>query len=182
MKTTVFQDEKSAKKRNNHRIMSPAFKQAVSVWQQPDKSYFSGRSDTGLYYSYPFQHLRMTPLAGCYTPYRHLQPKISSHSTSLRPYPPVNPALFKQSAQSIGQLLREMNLLLNRLSDNSDFAFRLMTAAQAANRKEVERLVRSAGILRKANISFNPDSFRIELRTSAANVECCKLAVALRWR
>ncbi|MEK4030423.1 MULTISPECIES: hypothetical protein [Bacillaceae] len=135
-----------------------------------------------MYYSYPFQNLYMAPFAGTYPHHRALQPVASCHPPSLRPYPEVNPALFKQSAQSIKQLLNETNLLLNKLTDSSDFALRLMTAAQAANRQEVERLVRSAGISRKTNISFNPDSFRIELRTTAANLECCKLAIALRWR
>ena len=134
-----------------------------------------------MYYFYPVKPFYAVPSTGHFPRYPFLQPQVSVYPPFSRPYPTVNTALFKQSAQSIKQLLHETNLLLNKLTDNSDFALQLMTAAQTANRKEVERLVRSVGILRKANISFTPDVFRIELRTTAANLECCKLAISLRW-
>ncbi|WP_077247327.1 hypothetical protein [Pseudobacillus wudalianchiensis] len=131
-----------------------------------------------MYHPDPFKRLYAIPLTG----YPFVQPQVLTRPPSYRPYPKVNVTLFKQSAQSIKQLVHESNLLLNKLTDNSDFAFRLMTAAQAANHREVERLVRSTGISGKAIVSFTPDVFRIELRTTTANAECCKLAISLRWR
>ena len=133
-----------------------------------------------MYHPYSFTHFYALPLSG-FVRYPFLPPSGVARSPFARAYPPVDPTLFKQSAQSMKSLVQEINLLMNRLTDNSDFALRLMSAAQAANKKEAERLIRSAGVREKLYLSFNPDVLRIELRAAAANVECCKLSIALRW-
>lgn len=131
-----------------------------------------------MYHFYPFKQFYLVPVNGYYSV---PQPYVLARPPTPRSYPAVNTALFKQSAQSTSQLLHEITLLLNKLTADNNFARQLMTAAQAANRKEVERLVRSAGVIRKADISFTPDFFRIELTAADANPSCCKLAVSLRW-
>ncbi|KAB7707833.1 hypothetical protein F9802_03740 [Bacillus aerolatus] len=78
-------------------------------------------------------------------------------------------------------LLKETDLLLTKLTANNDFAFKLMTAAQASDRKEVEKLIKSAGVMTKSKISFNPDSIRMELGPDIESSDCCKLAISLRW-
>ncbi|WP_203362102.1 hypothetical protein [Bacillus sp. REN10] len=99
-----------------------------------------------------------------------------------RVYPQVNVTLFKQSAQSMKNLLRETTLLVNKLSDSPGFAYQVMNAAQQANQKEVERLIKSAGVTSKATISFNPDSIHLELSSKTGSTNCCHLTVALRWQ
>ncbi|WP_338753724.1 hypothetical protein [Bacillus sp. FJAT-52991] len=99
-----------------------------------------------------------------------------------RVYPQIDVTLFKQSAQSMKNLLKETNLLLNKLSDSPSFAYQVMNAAQQAKQKEVERLIKSAGITSKTDISFNPDSIHVELRSKAGGNNCCHLTIALRWQ
>ncbi|MFK2824789.1 hypothetical protein QYG89_03725 [Bacillus sp. B190/17] len=123
-----------------------------------------------MYYFYPYGR----PYATTFTNY-------DLHQAFIRPYPTVNTVFFKQSAQSMKRLLNETTLLLNKITTDNDFAFRLMAAAQSSNRQEVERLIRSSGMLTKAAISFNPDFFRLELQTDSGNLQCCKLAVSIRW-
>ncbi len=99
-----------------------------------------------------------------------------------RVYPQVDVALFKQSAESMKKLLKETSLLVNKLSSSPSFAYQVMTAAQQSNQKEVERLIKSAGVTSKAEISFNPDNIHLELSSKTGATNCCHLTVALRWQ
>ncbi|OZI12263.1 hypothetical protein CEW92_07230 [Bacillaceae bacterium SAS-127] len=99
-----------------------------------------------------------------------------------RVYPQVDVTLFKQSAESMKKLLKETTLLVNKLSSSPSFAYQVMNAAQQSNQKEIERLIKSAGVTSKAEISFNPDNIHLELSSKTGSTNCCHLTVALRWQ
>ncbi|WP_100330694.1 hypothetical protein [Bacillus xiapuensis] len=101
---------------------------------------------------------------------------------SQRPFPPINTAQLKLSVRSMKKLVAETSLLLNKLADSSAFAYQVMTAAQQSKQKEVERLIKSAGITSKTAITYTPDSLHIELSPADGTAGCCHLIIVLRWQ
>ncbi|WP_163538476.1 hypothetical protein [Gracilibacillus sp. YIM 98692] len=99
-----------------------------------------------------------------------------------RQFPPVNPDLLYQSANESKKLMNEASMVLNKLSESKEFDAQLMYAAQASDIEEVNRLIHSIGVTSDVDIHFNPDSLRLEFTSKVANIDCCKLSIALRWR
>ena len=101
---------------------------------------------------------------------------------SARPIPAVNPELLYKSANQTKKLMREANLVLDKISQSKEFDRKLMYAAQASNVEEVKRLIRSIGVASDIDIHFTPDGFRVEFRSKVEDIDCCKVIIALRWR
>lgn len=97
-------------------------------------------------------------------------------------YPPVDPNLLFQSANESQKLMAEASKVLNTLASSRDFGRRLMDSAQRSNTEEVNRLIKSLGIESEVKVIYNPDGLRLEFQSKVANVNCCKLDIALRWR
>lgn len=103
-------------------------------------------------------------------------------AVTARQYPPVDPTTFHQSANEMTILMNDASIVLNRLADSTDFAKKVMSAAQESDIEEVKNLIQSTGIKSLVNVKFNPDNIRLEFSSRIKEVECCKLQIAIKWR
>lgn len=97
-------------------------------------------------------------------------------------YPEVDPALFHQSAGEFKKLMNEAIIILNKLSESEEFAYKVMNAAQQNKTEKVEKLIKSTGVQGNVEISYNPDGINIIMSTKVESTDCCKLEMAIRWR
>ncbi|OQP07423.1 hypothetical protein B1690_02510 [Geobacillus sp. 46C-IIa] len=102
-------------------------------------------------------------------------------TTWARPYPPVDPAIFSQSAATAQTLMNDAGVILKRLAESRSFAASVMSAAQEGKTDEVKRLLRSLGIRSQTEVYFNPDGIRLTLSPPPGAFPCCQLVVGLRW-
>jgi hypothetical protein len=121
-----------------------------------------------------------------YPPVPYQQPFYNAYPAfplpPYRQYPPVDPTLFSQSAIAMQKLMKDGSLILKKLAESKEFAFKVMSAAQESHTKEVKQLIKSIGIQSKVDIYYNPDGIRLTLSSKAGQIECCKLAISLRWK
>jgi len=99
-----------------------------------------------------------------------------------RQYPDVNPKVLNQSAQASKNLMEEASLVLDKLATSEEFSTALMSAAQESNTTEVKRLIHSLDVTSDVDITYNPDGLHLEFKSNIADIHCCTLTVALRWR
>ncbi|EPR27206.1 hypothetical protein QWV57_14960 [Geobacillus zalihae] len=97
------------------------------------------------------------------------------------PYPPIDPALFSQSATTAQTLMNDAATVLKKLAESRSFAASVMSAAQEGKTEEVKRLIRSLGIRSQTEVYFNPDGIRLTLSPPPGSFPCCQLAIGLRW-
>ena len=145
------------------------------------------------YYSYPYFYPQLFSKT-VYDPYNQVigQPDyfpVSYYSVTnmlnlngARQYPAVDPTLFNKSAISMQRLMKEASLVLNKLAESKDFAYKVMAAAQKSNFKEVERLIKTTGIKSKVVTTYTPDGIILKLSSKVGISDCCYLTISLRWR
>ena len=97
------------------------------------------------------------------------------------PFPPVNTQRLHASAGKMLEVIKQSQLLINRIVDSPDFAHGLMDAAQLSNQKKVDELIQATGITSKVTSKFTPSGIHIEFDNAETLGECCKLQIALRW-
>ncbi|MFG6115442.1 hypothetical protein ACGTN9_09645 [Halobacillus sp. MO56] len=97
-------------------------------------------------------------------------------------YPPVDSAMFSDSAAAMEKLLDEASLVLRRLAESETFAHDVMAAAQVNDMKKVDALLKSTGIHSGVQTKVNPDGLNLQLSSEVEGVDCCHLTIALRWR
>ncbi|MFD1019590.1 hypothetical protein ACFQ2J_10440 [Thalassobacillus hwangdonensis] len=90
--------------------------------------------------------------------------------------------LLSHSAKESKTLMKEASMVLDALSESTDFDAQLMYAAQTSDLDEVKRLIHSIGITSEVDIHYNPDGLRLEFSSPAANMGDARLTIALRWR
>ncbi|HEU5140053.1 MAG TPA: hypothetical protein VFT51_08770 [Bacillales bacterium] len=117
-----------------------------------------------------------------YHPYAYRPPYCHHVTCPIRQYPQMDPNLLYQSANESKKLMKEASLVLDKLSESKEFDADLMYAAQASDIAEVKRLVHSIGVTSDVDIHYNPDSLRLEFKSKVADMDCCRLSIALRWR
>ncbi|HZG71825.1 MAG TPA: hypothetical protein VEY51_09860 [Chondromyces sp.] len=98
-----------------------------------------------------------------------------------RPYPRVNINQFTLSAKRTLGLLPDARLLLNRISNDRQFATTLMTEAEHSQPGKVNEIVSSLGMKHKPNIHYNPDGITLKFTDEIQGTECCHLILQLRW-
>jgi hypothetical protein len=98
-----------------------------------------------------------------------------------RQYPPVDTGQLEESVTRFQKLIKEAELLINRLANSKEFATELMSAAQASNKDKVIQLIREAGVSIHITTEFTPTGIRIILDNSEMEGGCCDLMIALRW-
>ncbi|WP_188455524.1 hypothetical protein [Virgibacillus oceani] len=125
------------------------------------------------------------------TYYRHpayqLGPCVHHQPVQYVPYvrpdfPDVNPNFFHESAGAFRQLLNDAAIILNKLADSREFAYKVMDAAQKNELDKVEELIRSTGIKGDIEVNYNPDGINLKMGSKIEDTECCKLDMAIRWR
>lgn len=97
-------------------------------------------------------------------------------------YPEVDAQFFHQSAGAFKKLMKEATIILNKLSESEDFAYKIMNAAQQNDSKKVEELIKSTGVSGDVETSFNPDGINLIMASKVEGTDCCKLEMAIRWR
>ncbi|ASN03864.1 hypothetical protein [Virgibacillus necropolis] len=125
----------------------------------------------------------------CYPDWRmyeqptYLYPEPNANYTNDRPQSlDVDPTLFYQSAKEFKQLMKNATVVLNKLSESEDFAYKVMDAAQQNKTEKVKELIESTGVPGDVEISYNPDGINITMISKVEDTDCCKLVMAIRWR
>ncbi|MFS0836508.1 hypothetical protein [Paenibacillus sp. 1P03SA] len=95
-------------------------------------------------------------------------------------YPSADPKQLISSAASFRRLLADGNVVLARLSDEP-FAFRLMTAAQAGRKQEVDRLMKSIAVSSVLAARYTPSGLIVTVTPGAQELACCALTMSLKW-
>lgn len=106
---------------------------------------------------------------------RHLA--MPANPTNSNPFPSVNTSKLKTSAKRIKVIMRQAQLLTDKIEESEQFAHDLMDAAQLSNKTEVEKLISSTGVTMKFETNYTPDRIRIIFTDS----DCCKLTLILSW-
>lgn len=96
-------------------------------------------------------------------------------------FPSINTKMLNTSAKRFNEVMKQANLLINKITNSPTFAYKLMEAAQLSNKKKVKELITSAGITIKFKTKFNPSGISIELSNSETEDGCCNLHIALPW-
>jgi len=109
----------------------------------------------------------------------HLQPQTVFRPPN--PFPAVNTQVLNTSAQRFQELMKQANLLADKIVNSKEFAHELMEAAQLSNTKKVEELIVSTGITIKIKTNFSPTGIRIELNNDENAGDCCHLLMTLKW-
>lgn len=97
------------------------------------------------------------------------------------PFPAVDTRRLLVSADKMLKIIKQSQLLINRIVDSPDFASELMDSAQLSNQKKVDELIESTGITSKVTTKFTPSGLHLEFDNTEMLGECCKLQIALRW-
>ena len=98
-----------------------------------------------------------------------------------RQYPQVDIGQLEDSVSRFQKLIKQAELLINRLANSREFSTQLMSAAQKSDKNKVNQLIRSTGVTIKIKTTFTPTGIRIILDNSEAEGGCCDLMIALRW-
>lgn len=125
---------------------------------------------------YPYQP-HYYPQPGLYQ-----QPDFPHVYGQQRQVQPIDSSILYQSANQTKKLMKDANLVLNKLAQSKEFDAKLMYAAQASHTEEVKRLIRSIGVTSDIAVHYTPDELRLEFKSVLAGEECCKVMIALRWR
>ncbi len=111
--------------------------------------------------------------------YAHYQPVIEFRYPEM--YPPVDTHELHKSAKTFQKLIKQTDLIVNKIIESDKFAHDLMEAAQKSNQKRVDELILSTGIKIKYKATFSPDGINIKLYNSEQEGACCSLSISLRW-
>lgn len=103
-----------------------------------------------------------------------------AHHSWIREFPQVKTETLNHSIQDYYKLMEEAYRILNKLSDHS-FAVQVMTAAQAGNKQEVDRLMKSISTTATIHSEFSPSGIGITVDPKVQTDPCCKLAMFLKW-
>ncbi len=128
------------------------------------------------YYPVPFHRPVYYPRNVYFPVYTTIMPR-----SQVRVYPPVDPTVFTESAESMQQLMKEASIILQKLSDSKEFASEVMSAAQEGNKEKVSQLLLSTGVHSGVEVSFNPDGINLNMTSEVEGKDCCHLTITLRW-
>jgi hypothetical protein len=113
----------------------------------------------------------------------HVNEPLQSWNT-LRPqrqFPPVNIHKLDISVHKFQTLMRQADLLVNKLADDPEFTKELMSAAQQSNKSRVNELILSTGITLRVKTTFTPTGIKIIIDNSGMEGDCCDLLIGLKW-
>lgn len=125
-------------------------------------------------------YLPNSPIPGEYFMQPFLQ-NYPRYRQQQNQYPPVNIQLLDKSARKFQALMKQADLLIEKIINSSSFARELMTAAQLSDQNRVDQLIKSTGITIDVTTTFTPSGIHIVLDNSDSEGDCCKMLIALRW-
>ena len=121
-----------------------------------------------------------------YPPHTHYQPSYRSnpyYPTHL-PYrspPKADPDMFMNSARQTRLLLKNADLLLQKLADSKPLSLDIMNAAQESKHEKVTELVKSTGVEKISEVTYNPNGLIVTFIDEPNNIDCCHLILKIRW-
>jgi hypothetical protein len=124
-------------------------------------------------YHYSPPHIQYQP--SC--PNRPYYPTYLPYRTA----PKVDPAIFMNSARQTRPLLKNADLLLQKLADSKQLSVDIMTAAQESKHEKVNELVSSTGIGKISEVTYNPNGLIVTFIDEPNNIDCCHLILKIRW-
>jgi hypothetical protein len=113
-------------------------------------------------------------------PYHRNLPYYQTHYSIRNPQQP-DPTMFMNSARQTINLLKDGQLILDKIANSKPFSLEIMRAAQSSNTSKVEELIQSTGIKQKPQISFSPDGLTVTFINKQNNIDCCHLILKIRW-
>jgi hypothetical protein len=132
---------------------------------------------------YPYYHLQgIGTVPVRYIP-THFNEPLQTWNT-LRPqrqFPPVDIHKLDVSVHKFQTLIRQADLLVNKLAEDPKFTKELMSAAQQSNKRRVNELILSTGITLRVKSTFTPSGIKIILDNSGMEEDCCNLLIGLKW-
>ncbi|UTR13259.1 hypothetical protein MM221_11430 [Salipaludibacillus sp. LMS25] len=98
-------------------------------------------------------------------------------------YPPVDTTLFQQSLQTYPSLLEKGHDVVQHFTSSPQRMQQLMTAAQAGQDNEVDRIMQEVAGPFDVSTSYTPMSVTFIISINGANAvfNCCRLHMYLRW-
>ena len=141
-------------------------------------------------YNYPYPYVvnpyyqpaEMRSVPVNYVPTPHYYDAYQQWDLSVpRHYPQVDTGQLEESVTRFQKLIKEADLLINRLANSREFSTQLMSAAQKSDKNKVIQLIREAGVSIHVTTTFTPTGIRIILDNSEVEGGCCDLMIALRW-
>lgn len=98
-------------------------------------------------------------------------------------YPDTDPNILIHSAEEYQILMKQGEILLNRLSNHA-FAQEVMDKAQKGNEDEVNELIKTIeGLYVPTKIKYTPTGVMFDLQSPAVSKGegCCTLNMVLKW-
>ncbi|MFD1850457.1 hypothetical protein [Oceanobacillus bengalensis] len=134
------------------------------------------------YVVYPHYYPRLNSLPIQYVPvqYNEHEQQTSNQRPEVQ-YPEVDIHQLDISARRFQALMKQADLLVDKIVEDPVFARELMSAAQKTDKSKVEELIESTGVTIKTATTFTPTGIRILLDNSEQGGDCCDLLIALRW-
>jgi len=97
-----------------------------------------------------------------------------------REMPPVDTNMLEHSVTSLQKIVNNASILLSKLKEKQ-VAHQLMTAAQAGNQKEVERIVHTFGLAEPVQTTYTPSAIIFKIDPVPQEPHCCSLTMMLKW-
>ncbi|SET68389.1 hypothetical protein SAMN05216389_12059 [Oceanobacillus limi] len=97
-------------------------------------------------------------------------------------YPDVDADLFFKSAGAFKHLMADASVILNKLSEDEQLAYKIMDEAQKNKTEKVKELIESTGVQGDVDVDYNPDGLNLTMHSQVEGTDCCKLTMTLRWR
>ncbi|MFX3673339.1 MAG: hypothetical protein ACE3JQ_02670 [Paenisporosarcina sp.] len=97
-----------------------------------------------------------------------------------RQYPPVDISTFVHSVTAFQKTVAEASTILNKFAE-PQFANWIMSAAQAGNKQEVDRLIKSIGTNTPVTTQYTPSGVLLTIHAQAQGSQCCTLTMYLKW-
>ncbi|UFT99220.1 hypothetical protein KO561_18910 [Radiobacillus kanasensis] len=118
-------------------------------------------------------HYAYSPYQGYHYPQHH-------GYYQQRPYPEVDVSIFEGSVTAFQKIADESITILEKFTDR-EFTHKLMTAAQAGNQREVDRLMKSIGTSTPITTQYTPSGILLTIHADAQGTQCCTLTMYLKW-
>lgn len=99
----------------------------------------------------------------------------------IRNPPQLDPTMFMNSARQSKNLIKDGQLILDKIANSKPFSLEIMHAAQSSNKAKVEELIKSTGIKQKPQISYSPNGLTVTFINEQNDIDCCHLILKIRW-
>jgi len=89
--------------------------------------------------------------------------------------------MFMNSARQSKNLIKDGQLILEKIAGSKPFSLEMMQAAQSSNKAKVEELIKSTGIKQKPQVSYTPNGLTVTFINEQNDIDCCHLILKVRW-